>query len=105
MTTAAKKKEIDGRKNRPMKTTSMTTFFSKLELGQKYLQSTIVEGETMDRNALSVATRSLRNRISPVLLRVAGFPHFAHMKFETHTAQSIATNGDVIVTVIVERTA
>lgn len=80
-----------------------TAFFAKMKVGDKYVESEVLEGGFNDADDAKATYQLIRNRLSPIFARLRRHEQYKKHRFVTHSAKAVATNGDIIVVLIVER--
>lgn len=93
------------KKNRETRAESLIGHLARLPVGGRWSTSELIQSTVVSPEALSAALRTMRNRVSPMLTRLRSSKGYEHLNYATHTAHALATNGDAVVTLIVERTA
>lgn len=93
-----------GRPRGKLTADSHTSYFASMAVGDKQVESMVLEGGFNDAADAKMAYQVLRNRLGPIFQRLASHAQYAKQQYATHSGSCIATNGDIIISLIVERT-
>ena len=72
-------------------------------VGDKNVEWDILPAGLTDGAEIAAMKRKLRQRISPVIARIKAHPKHCNKDYATHSGFAVCENGDMVITVIVER--
>lgn len=97
------REEKQGRPKGHLDPKSITSFYAGLTVGDKNVEWDILPAGLTDGAEIAAMKRKLRQRISPVIARIKAHPKHCNKDYATHSGFAVCENGDMVITVIVER--